>query len=732
MPVARVQMPDGRIGRFEVPEGMSPAEIEAFAASSSSQKENAPPADKSPGVPLAFAQSLSDAPGDLLSMIFGTPGTVLNTAAQAVGVKNPPFWGVPEVTKVIRRDKDLAMASLRNPTATMGELGPLADAFRRPPETPAEDVASFTGSIMGSGGINPKAVIETGLEYGPAAAGKLFASQGAASAAAGVTGGSAGELVDAVGGENKNPVAKMVAQILGAWGGSHVPEMVAPTTGHIAGSALKNTTTGQQNAAQELMNTSHEIGAPVTGAEALGAITGKNRLLDVQRVVEESPKGSEVMSPFMAERPVGNHVALGSVLDDISAAPKEPWALPSRMANAADSAIEQEVNARTKATSPIFQSAKMDQVPSEEIQAIINKIGALTDPTKGGVSSSGDTAGFLDDISTGLQRETKTAVEGPYGPMGPTTTKTTTKPETSAGTLNSALRGLQERLTGPITNPKTVVSAEAKGVAGPVLSEVGATIEKNSPGIKEGNALYEKISKKKVNPLKEGPVGSLAEGKTAPGQPANAENLIGTQREILMKKDPTTMTPDTIRQTIKIINKQDKTAAREWTRNALESNFNRILRADNKETAGGRFVKDIAGNPAQRKNLEALVTESTGSPDTWKGFNNFIKVMDAQHKRLPTGSQTASKLEIQRDLGSDAVSGTGVPGYETVKKFVDDFRYGRNTRKMAEILTDPASIKKLQVLAKIDAKNNRARMLAVSIITGAPEPSNSQDNNQNP
>lgn len=42
MPIARVQSPDGRIARFEVPDGATPEQIEAFAAQTFGGGENTP------------------------------------------------------------------------------------------------------------------------------------------------------------------------------------------------------------------------------------------------------------------------------------------------------------------------------------------------------------------------------------------------------------------------------------------------------------------------------------------------------------------------------------------------------------------------------------------------------------------------------------------------------------------------------------------------------------------
>jgi hypothetical protein len=62
--------------------------------------------------------------------------------------------------------------------------------------------------------------------------------------------------------------------------------------------------------AQKLMDDARKMGTPITGAEAIAQVTGRNTLQDIQRVVEGSKEASGKMQPMMNARPDANRAAL--------------------------------------------------------------------------------------------------------------------------------------------------------------------------------------------------------------------------------------------------------------------------------------------------------------------------------------------------------------------------------------------------------------------------------------
>jgi len=84
MPIAKVQLPDGRIGRFEVPEGTTPEQVQEFASSQFTPKEPLEAAQ----APLETGQALTEVATRGATLGFADPAIALGGAlfAKAMGV----------------------------------------------------------------------------------------------------------------------------------------------------------------------------------------------------------------------------------------------------------------------------------------------------------------------------------------------------------------------------------------------------------------------------------------------------------------------------------------------------------------------------------------------------------------------------------------------------------------------------------------------------------------------
>lgn len=101
MPIAKVQLPDGRIGRFEVPDGTTPEQVMAFVQQNMPQTApQAPPADE-PGIGERFMRGLKD-PVDAGAQLLthALPEGVVNAVNDATAyVNHQPVIG--PITKAI-------------------------------------------------------------------------------------------------------------------------------------------------------------------------------------------------------------------------------------------------------------------------------------------------------------------------------------------------------------------------------------------------------------------------------------------------------------------------------------------------------------------------------------------------------------------------------------------------------------------------------------------------------
>ena len=116
--------------------------------------------------------------------------------------------------------------------------------------------------------------------------------------------------------------------------------------------SLSGVQPGQFTAAQDLLDQSRAAGAPLTTAEAVQQITGNATPLgDIQRVVEQSPKGGAIMKPFFAERP-GQTQALGqTALDQVGPAGVDPYENAPRVQAAAQTTLDQSPQGQNLAAS---------------------------------------------------------------------------------------------------------------------------------------------------------------------------------------------------------------------------------------------------------------------------------------------------------------------------------------------------------------------------------------------
>ncbi|WP_313632570.1 hypothetical protein [Massilia timonae] len=200
MPIARFEMSDGRIGRFEVPEGTTPEQAQQMIASQLSQQQApAPAARRKP-----FGEDLGDALADAPRQV----GLTARHALEGVGDAFDSFVGNPLRT--------LASPILgNNPTARTGAA--VADLVGLPqPRTSTERIVGDASRLVAGGagmlGSAAKAVEATsGI---PQAVARLLASNpGQQLASAGAAGLAGGYTRETGGGDGAQLVASLVAGV---------------------------------------------------------------------------------------------------------------------------------------------------------------------------------------------------------------------------------------------------------------------------------------------------------------------------------------------------------------------------------------------------------------------------------------------------------------------------------------------------------------------------------------
>ena len=258
---------------------------------------------------------------------------------------------------------------------------------------------------------------------------------------------------------------------------------------------------------------------------------------------------------------------------------------------------------------------------------------------------------------------------------------------------------------------KSISSSEDKTKAGNAYGasrELDQFLSAKSPIYAQGSKNYETAYKTQIEPLKASPVGQIAEGNVG--------------QEVLMPNKPVSLYPADIKRTVELLRRKDPTAVPDWTRQQLEGIFNETgqnLQNGPNQFGGAKFAATIQGNKQQKANLQALVQESAGM-QAYQGFKRVLNNLEAQGTRQGAGSQTSFNNQFQKELsegGPLAAAKLIFKPSEVATKY-EEYRLGKNANKLADMLTNPDSIKQLQDLARTKPNTAKERALVNSIVGG--------------
>lgn len=527
------------------------------------------------------------------------------------------------------------------------------------PETPAGRIVDTTGQVMVSG---PGSMLQKGVM----------------GAAAGVSGEGTRLVTD-------NPVAIGVMQILGATAAS-LPFVLRSVPAENIQKAIQGISEQDLAKAQKLIDDSRRMGTPLTGAEAIAQVTGKNTLQDIQRVVEGSKESSSIIQPMMNERAAANARAFDTAAAPIAARVANPSETPVRMQQAASGALRDARQAGNAAARADYDAAAKQSIPAREWNTLTQ------DPT--------------------VQKALNAVKTDPIWGVS-------NEPSGSIRLLDAAKRWIDDELVGAkpavsrILQDANTKIKSAADAASPEYASARSTIAQNRQQV--------------VKPMEDSPVGDIARTGAAPGAPRpSGEAMMTQQSGILQPTAPKALDPATIKKTISTLNSQDPDVARQWTRQNLEALFNEAAQKNvggDNQWGAAKFAAQIAGNPAQKENLRALI-EETGGKRAWAGFERFLEVAEAQGKRLPPGSNTARDIRTGESLSAAGLPGapaaaTNVLHWPTViNTWVQNWRFGKNTAEMARILTDPKSVEMMKDLARYAPNDARATAIVGQIVSG--------------
>ena len=414
--------------------------------------------------------------------------------------------------------------------------------------------------------------------------------------------------------------------------------------------AWKALTPSQRADAQALLDQSRAAGAaPLTVPEAVQQVTGSGtRLGDMQRVVEQSPRGAEVMRPFFAERPGQTETLAQNTLDQIAGVPPDPYQVAPRVQGAADQTVQDANTARTQAVNPHYQAAATDQVPLNDMHDYLNRIDAMIASDKTGIMGP-ELSKLRESLietpakpGTPAQRiPTQTPTGATIYRSVPATPATPSVPITDIANLDRVRKFFRDRLDLPAW-AQNATSKEEGAKIGALLDDLRQRMIGASPEFAKGKQLYQNITESAFNPLVRSPIGQLAK----------AEDF-SQQAKILFNPNPLPGSEKAVGKAMREIVQRDPEAAAQLVRMHLEKVFNEAMQ-DNlpgaNQFGGPKFVAVVSGNSQQAKNLEAMVRALPNGDVRWNALRKSMDIMEGMGKRHPVGSQTEFNRQINEAL----------------------------------------------------------------------------------
>lgn len=652
-------------GIVEFPDGMA---NDAIAAAI---QKNYPDLRQTPHLADTFGNAMVKGATGLADTVINTPENLFKLGQVGFGTLATKFGRsdlAPDVQTTPNRVTDAAR-----------KYGVLDDTAE--PNTTAGRIVDFTGQVLGGGGVNPAALARSpGL-----------ANMGGQVAKALMTGTAGGTAKEVASHYTDSPIGQSIASFLGMMTPAFLPGM-RPSSGRAVANALRGVEPQDYLSAQTLQRDAAGMGAPITGAEAIAQTKGASPLTAIQRVIEQSPKGSPIMTNFMTARPEGNRQALDSVTSAMGPLPPSPSSISPALQDAAKAALTDARQTGNAAAEPFYRAAEKQQVPLADWNVLTQ------DPA----------------VNQAILRVKSQPEWG-----------VSKEPPGSVKLLDAAKRWIDGKLESVQT------TNSEKRIWGDANDKIKTTADAASPDYKIARALVAENHKNVVTPMQRSPIGDLAYAKPAPG-----DTLMREQSNILMPQTPKVLNEQTIQQTVATLQKQNPAAVPDFLRQNLQSIFDETsqkIQSGANQWGGAKYAAVVSGNAQQAKNLQALIESLPNGKQAYSGFRRMLDVMEAQGKREPPGSRTEFNKQISEGLSGGGIGSTTAavlsPGYwgTVVKDWYDKFRYGSNSKQMATLLTDPESVTKLRALANLAPNDTKATQLVSSLLQSNRDLANKDD-----
>jgi hypothetical protein len=469
-------------------------------------------------------------------------------------------------------------------------------------------------------------------------------------------------------GTKAEPYARMAAAITGAGvaqlgtGGGAREKLLAD--------ASRGATDAQVAEARDLMNTAQKNGVQLTMSEALQQVTnGATGMSRLQRVVEGTPKGSEVIRPIMAQRPAQMQQSVADFADAIGPATDQPSMIGGAAQESATRAIDgvrQGIN-QERVTAHLYDQLPKATIPQAQIQKL------LSDPAY-------------------LQAEQNVRADPVIGPT------LEHLPSESAAVIQKVVQQLNAYAEGAkpaVMNPggnvyKSALYSQAAANADQTLKDFVPAYQWANERVAAGRAAN-------LEPLQRGPLGAIA-----------GSDDVGAQTKALFPNQPLEGAPAETAKAVSMMGGSVSDVAKALVRQHIVNTANEAMQANSggpNQWGGAKWAAMVAGNPEQARVLDAGVGAAGG--DTSK-LSDLLDVLRATGRREGPGSQTAFNTKAMEQLGNAGAGGevlrTGLdlPGaFRRMGLAVQDWQQERNAENLAKaIIANPDQAEQILMHAR--------------------------------
>lgn len=427
-------------------------------------------------------------------------------------------------------------------------------------------------------------------------------------------------------------------------------------------------------AASQLQKQSFQAGMPVTSFEAMQqAAQGKTTLPSLQRQVEATPASAPAMQEFMASRGAQTQKTLETRFP--TTAREQMGTQVQRAAKEEERALQKQIVAEGGGA---FDVIKGKKIPQSWMKNLENESAVISEAAK-----AVDTTPAYKDMLRGFENNSIARIEA------------------MRSFLQDKYKTLAGVNPGEVTNEMRIYDQARRDL----LKKADLQI----PEYKVARQDYDAIRERVQAPVRESPIPKLALTSELPQQ---FGDMFAT------KAVEIGLTPKKVTMAVEALAKTDPTLPKDFLTQYMRASLENVQRAASTQggTVGARFVDTIAKNTTQRENLRAAFKGVYGDKGNQavNGLNKMMDILEAQGRRLPSGSPTAEKgMLAEASVGQ--IGRTLKQPLSAVGDLYQNIFFGQDYNRIAKAITSPDGVMALEKLAKA-SKDQKKIGLAITEI----------------